>query len=155
MLRSFQIVLHDSTDYTQKIESYPMLKIHFCWCKCSLNTVGAVAARTHKTHFPDTWSGSTSAYATRGNQCGMWTHTSPYTVVAVYPQHWLHEFLRVPGASRLHIPLLRTVFGDPTHLTIRHANLTPHCLSSEYRLQLMTGFLSNHCQSSAYCGSWN
>jgi hypothetical protein len=51
----------------------------------------------------------------------------------------LHEFLRAPGTSRLHIPLLRTVFGGPTHLTIRHASLIPHCLSSECRLQLMTG----------------
>ena len=64
-------MLHDYGEYRENVIMPNVKKYTLADVKSFLNTVGAVATRTHKTHFPDIRSVSTSTYATRGYQCGM------------------------------------------------------------------------------------
>ena len=110
-------MLHDYGEYRENVIMPNVKKYTFVDVKSFLNTVGAVATRTHKTHLPDIRSGSTSTYATRGYQCGMCSYLAIHGGRSISTSTE-PAFLRVPGALQLHIPLFTTVFGVPTHLTI-------------------------------------
>ena len=109
-------MLHDYGEYRENVIMPNVKKYTFADVKSSLNTVGAVATRTHKTHLQDIRSGSTSTYATRGYQCGMCSYLAIHGGRSISTSTE-QLYLRVPGALQLHIPLLHAAFGVPTHLT--------------------------------------